>query len=332
MGSSALPRPPLPSGTPGPAAIVARGLTKRYGSGAHAVEALANVDLVIPPGQIYGLIGRNGAGKTTFVRIAATQLMPTGGTVTVLGHDVVREADVVRLSIAAVPQESRPLYFLNVDELVYLYLLMRGLDRREARRRTDSVLEELSLTPLRKRLVSMLAGGMRRRAMVAMVLASDADLIFLDEPTTGLDPIARREVWAAVRRAKREHRTVLLTTHYLDEAEALSDRIALLDQGALKIEGTPSEIRDRVRLPYRVSIGSGYSEEELRPYGEVSRFDGGFLIFAREKDARELALSALGRGVQVALGPVSLEDIFLQIVGRPIEEEAPAEGEGGGWG
>jgi len=313
------------------AAIVAHGLSKRYGSKSSGTMALSDVNLRIPKGLIYGLIGRNGAGKTTFVRIAATQLMPTSGTMSVLGRDAVREAGTIRLSIAAVPQESRPLYFLHVDELIFLYLMMRGIGRAEAHERTDAALEELSLTPVRKRLVSLLSGGTRRRAMVAMVLASGAELIFLDEPTTGLDPVARREVWAAVRRVKSEHRTVLLTTHYLDEAEALSDRIALLDGGRVKVEGTPGEIRNRVRLPYRVSVTGGFTKEELDPYGEVSAFDGGFLVFAREKAARELAMAALAKGAKVAMGPVSLEDIFLQIVGRPIDEDAPAEEEAG-WG
>ncbi|HEV2519638.1 MAG TPA: ABC transporter ATP-binding protein [Thermoplasmata archaeon] len=313
---------------PSGAAICATAISKRYESGRHRIDALSGIDLTIPKGRIYGLIGRNGAGKTTFVRIAATQLLPTSGTLTVLGHDVVREASRVRLSIASVPQESRPLYFLNVDELIFLYLMMRGSDRVEARRRTNAILDELSLASVRKRLVSQLSGGMRRRAMVAMVLASDAEVVFLDEPTTGLDPFARREVWAAIRRAKRDRRTVLLTTHYLDEAEALSDRVALLEGGQLKIEGSPAEIRDRVRLPYRVTVQGGFSRPELATFGEVSPFDGGFLVFAREKDARELALAALGKGAKVALGPVSLEDIFLQIVGRPIDQDA-SEDEGG---
>ncbi|MCI4357964.1 MAG: ABC transporter ATP-binding protein [Thermoplasmata archaeon] len=322
----------LSSTDPGGAAIVARGISKRYQVGRHPIDALTEVDLAIPKGKIYGLIGRNGAGKTTFVRIAATQLLPTSGSLTVLGQDVVKDASRVRLSIASVPQESRPLYFLNVDELIFLYLMMRGSDRVDARQRTNAILDELSLTSVRKRLVSHLSGGMRRRAMVAMVLASDAEVVFLDEPTTGLDPFARREVWAAIRRAKRDRRTVLLTTHYLDEAEALSDRVALLEGGRLKIEGSPSEIRESVRLPYRVTVQGGFSRPELEPYGEVSPFDGGFIVFAREPAARELALAALGRGARVSLGPVSLEDIFLQIVGRPIDQDAPSEEEGGGGG
>ncbi len=318
--AQSLPSRPAPAG----AALVAHGVSKRYGHGPRSVEALSGVNLSIPSGSVYGLIGRNGAGKTTFVRIAATQLQPTSGQLEVLGHDVVREASQVRLRIAAVPQESRPLYFLNVDELIFLYLRMRGLDRPEARARTERVLDELSLRPVQRRLVSQLSGGMRRRAMVAMVLASEADVVFLDEPTTGLDPVARREVWAAIRRAKREHRTILLTTHYLDEAEALSDRLALLEGGQVKVEGSPTEIRDRVRLPYRVTV-FGFRREELEPYGEVGGFDGGFIVFAREGAARELAAAALARGARVSLGPVSLEDIFLQIVGRPIDESSEGE-------
>ncbi|HXQ94309.1 MAG TPA: ABC transporter ATP-binding protein [Thermoplasmata archaeon] len=304
-----------------PVAVEARGLSKTYIRRGGTTEALTSVDLTIPSGRIYGMIGRNGAGKTTFVRISATQLTPTSGTVSVLGHDVLRETSKVRAQIAAVPQESRPLYFLNVDELIYLYLNIRGLDSRESRRRTNAVLDELGLASVRKRLVSELSGGMRRRAMVAMVLASDADVLFLDEPTTGLDPIARREVWGAVRRAARDGRTVLLTTHYLDEAEALSSRIALLEGGRVRLEGTPSEIRDRVRQPYRIVVSGVLGRSELESFGTVSPVEGGFLIFAKEAPARELALLALSKGAKVSMGPVTLEDVFLQVVGKSIDSE-----------
>jgi ABC-2 type transport system ATP-binding protein len=306
------------------AAIVARGLGRVYGSGGR-VPALADLHLTIPSGLVYGLIGRNGAGKTTFVRIAATQLAPTSGTVEVLGHDVRREPTPIRERIACIPQESRPLYFLTVDELVFLYLRMRGLDRLDSRRRTNEVLDELDLADVRHRLVSRLSGGQRRRAMVAMILASDAELLFLDEPTTGLDPLARREVWGALRRAQRERRTVVLTTHYLDEAEALSARLALLEGGRLVVEGTPEDLRARVRRPFRVRIDGGMVREELEPYGEVAAVDGGFLVFGGERSTRELAQAALGRGLRVSMGPVSLEDVFLQLVGRSIDDDAGAE-------
>jgi ABC-2 type transport system ATP-binding protein len=310
-------------------AVVARDLTKVYRHSIGGAPALAGVNLSIPAGQVYGLIGRNGAGKTTFVRIGATQLMPTSGTMSVLGRDVVAEAGEVRRRIACVPQESRPLYFLTVDQLIYLYLKLRGMDRTEARRRTKGVLDELGLAALADRRVDRLSGGMRRRAMVAMVLASDAEVMYLDEPTTGLDPLARREVWGAIRRASQERRTVLLTTHYLDEAEVLSARLALLEGGSVRLEGTPSDLRARIRHPYRVTVSGVLGRSQLEPFGEVSEVAGGFLVFARESAARELALLALGKGARVSMGPVSLEDIFLQVVGRSIEEDGAEPEEAG---
>ena len=306
-------------------AVVVEHLTKQYAHSKGRPPALEDVSLSIQSGGIYGLIGPNGAGKTTLVRICATQLMPTSGSARVLGLDAVREPRKVRERIAVIPQESRPLYFLKVDELVYLYLKMRGMDRSEARSRTDAVLDELGLTGERDRLVSRLSGGMRRRAMVAMVLASDAEVLFLDEPTTGLDPLARREVWGAIRRTVRERRTVILTTHYLDEAEQLAQRLALLDRGRLRLEGTADSLRARVKHPYRVTVDGRFPKSELERFGEVAEVDGGHLVFTRESDARELALRALGIGARVSMGPVSLEDIFLQVVGHRLDEEAPAE-------
>jgi ABC-2 type transport system ATP-binding protein len=306
-------------------AIRSEHLSKVYPKSPPGVTALNDLSLEVRTGGIYGLIGRNGAGKTTFVRIAATQLEPTSGTTTVLGYNIQGQESEIRARIACVPQESRPLYFLNVWEVVYLYLKLRGLDSIEARRRTRDVLEELSLTEYRKRSVSRLSGGLRRRTMCAMVLASDADVLFLDEPTTGLDPLARREVWEAIRRASRENRTIVLTTHYLDEAEALSTRLALIEQGRVMLEGTPADLRARVRFPYRVTIQGSFPRDELESLGQVSAIEGGYLVFAREGEAREIARRALERGVRLSMGPVSLEDIFLDVVGRSIDTDTPAE-------
>jgi ABC-2 type transport system ATP-binding protein len=305
-------------------AIIADHVRKVYPHSAGALPALDDLTVTVPAGRVYGLIGRNGAGKTTFVRIASTQLALSSGRMEVLGHEVGREDRAIRARIACIPQESRPLYFLRVEEVVYLYLKMRGIPPTEARRRTREALEELSLTEYRKRLVNRLSGGLRRRTLCAMVLASDADLLFLDEPTTGLDPLARREVWTAIRRASREQRTILLTTHYLDEAEALSARLALVERGRLVLEGTPGDLRQRVKYPYRVTIQGALPRAELERYGRVAPIEGGALVFAREPEARELARLALERGVRLSMGPVTLEDIFLEVVGRPIEEDTPA--------
>jgi ABC-2 type transport system ATP-binding protein len=307
--------------------IRARALTKIYPKSGKAPPALAGIDLDIPEGRTYGLIGRNGAGKTTFVRICATQLAPTSGSLTILGEDAIGRPSNVRTRIACVPQESRPLYFVTVYQLVSLYLRVRGMERTESHRRTVEVLKELDLTPMSHRLVSHLSGGMRRRAMVAMVLASDADVLFLDEPTTGLDPVARREVWGAIRRAERDGRTVLLTTHYLDEAEALSARLALLEGGKVVLEGRPDDLRGRVRQPYRVTVLGQFTASELQSYGSVGVVEGGFLVFATEASARELALAGLTRGARVSMGPVSLEDLFLQIVGKRLDEDTENAGE-----
>ncbi|MCI4360595.1 MAG: ABC transporter ATP-binding protein [Thermoplasmata archaeon] len=306
------------------AAVLASGLSKVY---AGRTTALDGVSLEIPAGRVFGLIGRNGAGKTTFVRIAATPLMPTSGQVSVLGLDILTQVDEVRLRIASVPQESRPLYFVTVDELIYTYLRVRGAERADARRRTAAALEEFSLTAVRTRQVNRLSGGTRRRAMVAMILACDAEVLFLDEPTTGLDPLARREVWSAIRRAQHEGRTVILTTHYLDEAEALSSRIALLDGGKVKLEGSPEDLRGRVRRPFRVTVHGAMTRSELESFGEVSEIEGGFLVFAREMDARDLAAKAMVRGARVSLAPVTLEDIFLQVVGTRLDDETTTEAE-----
>ncbi len=300
-------------------------LRKVYPHAPPGVAALEDLSLDIPSGRVYGVIGRNGAGKTTFVRIASTQLAPTAGTIEVLGIDAVARPRDVRLNIACVPQESRPLYFLRAGEVVQTYLTMRGMEPREARRRTKDVLAELSLTEYEKRSVQRLSGGLRRRVLCAMVLASDADLLFLDEPTTGLDPIARREVWEAIRRTSREKRTLLLTTHYLDEAEALSTRLALFEKGRLMLEGSPADLRGRVRYPYRVTIQGSIPAAELEGYGRVAEIEGGYLVFATEAHAREVARLALERGARLSMGPVSLEDIFLEVVGSSIESDSSAK-------
>ncbi len=300
---------------------MARGLGRiyRWRGGQH--EALVNVDLSVPKGVVLGLLGRNGAGKTTFVRIAATSLMPTSGSMEVLGHDVVHAAAEVRARIAVIPQESRPFYWMTAGELVEYYLRMRGETVSQARNQARDTLAELELSRWKDVQANRLSGGLRRRVMVAMVMASDAEVLFLDEPTTGLDPLARRSVWNAIRRAASERRTIVLTTHYLDEAEALSDRLAILEGGRLLASGTPADIASRVRHPYRVTLEGGFSEKELEGLGQVTHVGAKTLLFTGEEQARELARTALEKGRRISMGPVSLEDLFVQIVGKEISHE-----------
>jgi ABC-2 type transport system ATP-binding protein len=305
------------------------GRTYRWRGGHH--DALVDVDLSIPKGIVLGLIGRNGAGKTTFVRCAATSLLPTKGTLEVLGHDVVSDPDPVRERIAVIPQESRPFYWVTPKELVAYYLRMRGSTATEANARAKDALAELELTQWQNTQVNRLSGGLRRRSMVAMVMASDAELIFLDEPTTGLDPIARRSVWTSIRKAVHRSRTVLLTTHYLEEAEVLSDRLAILEGGRLMAGGSPSDLAGTVRHPYRVTVEGGFAPEELRPLGEVSTVGEKLVLFTGQDEAEDVARKALAKGTRVSLGPVTLEDVFLQIVGKEITTEDETKEEAGSW-
>jgi ABC-2 type transport system ATP-binding protein len=310
-------------------ALKARRLGRVYRWRGGQNVALRDVDLEVPAGSVLGLIGRNGAGKTTFIRIGSTSLLPTSGALEVLGRDVVAEAPAIRRRIAVIPQESRPFYWMTPRELVRYYLRLRGHSGREASRRAQEALNELGLSAWSETLVSRLSGGLRRRAMVAMVMASDAEILFLDEPTTGLDPLARRSVWEAIRRAAESHRTIFLTTHYLEEAEYLSDRLALLERGQLLAQGTPRDLSARVRYPFRVMVESGFSREELESYGRVSSVGTRLFLFTDEDRAQEVAREGLARGARLHLGPVSLEDIFVQIVGREISEDEGEGGEGG---
>jgi ABC-2 type transport system ATP-binding protein len=222
-----------------PVAIHTEGLRKRFGT----TEALRGLDLTVAAGTIYGLLGPNGAGKSTTVRILATLLRPDGGRAAVLGHDVVREAAAVRRRIALAGQAATVDEDLTGQEnLVFLGRLC-GLSRSGARSRAAGLLEAFALTADGGRQVKAYSGGMRRRLDLAASFLVPADLYFLDEPTTGLDPAGRAQVWQIVRAAAESGATVLLTTQYLEEADRLADRVAVIDHGTLIAEGTPAALK-----------------------------------------------------------------------------------------
>ncbi len=327
---------------PAAPAVEARGLRKSFG-GNHAVDG---VDLAIPRGSIYGFLGPNGAGKTTTIRILATLLRPDGGTARVLGHDVVSEAAAVRGKISLTSQ------FASVDEdltcLENLILLGRLLGRswRDARARGTELLEEFGLADAADRSVMRLSGGMRRRLDLAASLISTPEVLFLDEPTTGLDPRSRNRMWEVVRALAERGTTVLLTTQYLDEADQLADRIAVIDRGRVVAEGTRAELK--------ASVGEGHLRVGLRDPGERTRAErvlegtlgvpvhgenGSGRLSASipsadggrdSVDRAERALAELHRsGVAVtdfALGQPSLDEVFLALTGRRAESE-PAQPE-----
>ncbi len=284
-------------------AIEAVSLSKIYHRS--RTQALSDITLTIGGGEIFTLLGRNGAGKTTFLRIAATQLMPTKGRISVLGHDARDEPLEIRSKIAVVPQEGSTI---------------GPLTPWDHRQRAEKTIEQLELKEYRNQPADSLSGGLRQRVRVAMAVATDADLIFLDEPTLGLDAVSRRQIWGVLNEIQKEGRSILLTTHYIDEAEILSNNVTIIDHGKMVLSGSPAELLRNVKERVRVDIvGSAFSEEELNGYGRVVRLAERFRVLTDDQRGRELADEGMKRGSDVALARVSLEDLFVDLVGRAEE-------------
>jgi ABC-2 type transport system ATP-binding protein len=302
-------------------AIDATRVTKIYRGASQA--ALKDVSLKVQAGKIFTLLGRNGAGKTTFVRICATQLMPSSGTVSVLGYDAVRQAKHVRDLVSIVPQEGRPLRALTPWDHVYNWLQIRGDSKEKARDKTEEMLRKLEMYEARDRPAMNLSGGMKQKILVAMAMASDAQLLFLDEPTIGLDPVSRRQVWSAIKDWKNKGGSVLLTTHYMDEAEILSDYIIIIDKGIVIAEGTIQELRKVIPQNIRVDIArDGLDMEKLRSYGSVVDTGAGMLrIFTFESAVRELSELALRKNLSFTVSPVTLDDVFVYLMGDGIGDD-----------
>ena len=294
--------------------IYARDLVKVYQGG---IAALRGMSFSVQRKGIITLLGRNGAGKTTFVRIAATLMAPTSGELRVLGADVVRDPRAVRRRIALMPQESYPPTFPRPAELIEAYLIARGWGIRDARRKAQEMLEDVGLWEHRRKTISELSGGMKRKVLLAMVLASDAELMFLDEPTTGLDPQSRRSIWRILEEAKREGRTILLTTHYMEEAETLSDEVVIIDRGRVVAQGGVHEIVARVGATHKLEVPeSAGAAEELSGYGRTYRYGSRIVLYSDRKAVEEAAARvAARRGVAVRMKEVGLEDAFILLTG-----------------
>lgn len=223
-------------------AVEANGLVKKFGNN----YAVNGVDLLIPAGCIYGVLGPNGAGKTTTINMLATLLKPDAGSVKIFGHDVVKEAQIVRQLIGLTGQYASVDETLSATENLVIFSLLHGFTKKEARQRAADLLEEFGLSDSAKKPLSQYSGGMRRRLDLAASLIAQPPLIFLDEPTTGLDPRTRNQMWSTIRRLVANGSTVVLTTQYLDEADQLADRIAVIDHGLVIAEGTPAELKAKV--------------------------------------------------------------------------------------
>ncbi|WP_138898631.1 ABC transporter ATP-binding protein [Streptomyces chryseus] len=228
------------------AIISTAGLTRTFSTKAGPVEAVRGIDLTVERGEILGFLGPNGAGKTTTLRMLTTLLAPTGGAATVAGHDLLRDPAGVRRRIGYVAQSGGVDPQVSVREELVTQGRLYRLPRAEAAARAEELARDLSLTDLMDRTCAALSGGQRRRLDIAMGLTHRPEVLFLDEPTTGLDPGSRADLWDLVRRLRDEYgTTVFLTTHYLDEADALSDRLVVVDKGRVAAEGTPSALKLR---------------------------------------------------------------------------------------
>ncbi len=321
-------------------AIEASGLVKAFGS----ARAVDGVDLAVPAGSVYGVLGPNGAGKTTTIRMLATLIPPDAGTATVLGHDIVAEADQVRRVVSLTGQLASVDEDLTGRENLVLLGRLLGLRHAEAKRRAAELLDAFGLTAASGRLVKYYSGGMRRRLDIAASIVVTPSLMFLDEPTTGLDPRSRTQVWEIIRALVGEGTTVLLCTQYLEEAEQLCDGIAVIDRGKVIAEGTPAQLKAsvgpavlRVRLvdPEQRPQAAQVLEQQLS--GAAPELDP-FAISAPCPDAMRAALAVgeLARsGVAVAgfsLAEPSLNEVFLALTGHTADEVAtdgqePAEEE-----
>jgi ABC-2 type transport system ATP-binding protein len=314
-------------------AIEASGLVKSFGE----TRAVDGVDLAVRTGSVYGVLGPNGAGKTTTIRMLATLLRPDAGTARVLGHDIVEEADEVRGLVSLTGQLASVDEDLTGRENLVLIARLLGLKSAQAKARADELLEAFDIAEAAGRLVKNFSGGMRRRLDIAASIVVTPELMFLDEPTTGLDPRSRNYVWDIIRTMVAEGTTILLCTQYLDEADQLADGIAVIDHGRVIAEGTPGQLK--------ASIGSGalhvrLLEPEQRPEAEriLSRElesvhlepDPAALSAAcadADRAARAVAeLSRSGVGVaDFSLGQPSLDEVFLALTGHPAEEEPGEE-------
>lgn len=304
-------------------AIEAQGLRLSYGP----VTVLDGVDLLVPRGVVYGLLGPNGAGKTTLVNLLSTLMRPDSGTARVLGYDVVAQPAAVRRCISLTGQYATVDELLTARENLVLMGRLRGLDRSGARHRAAELLGQFSLTEAKDRRVGTFSGGMRRRLDIAAGLVSRPDVVFLDEPTTGLDPRSRQEMWDVVRHLVAAGVTVLLTTQYLEEAEQLAQRVAVIDRGRIVAEGTVDELKHRVsaqRLDLTFRDVDDYDAAQTVLGDTVHRDPESFVLgLATTASGTELrsVLDRLDRrGVEVAKVAVrttTLDDVFFALTGRP---------------
>ena len=315
-------------------AIETHALVKQFGK----LRAVDGIDLVVPRGSVFGLLGPNGAGKTTTVRMLATLLRPDGGSARVLGHDVVEQAHAVRARVSLNGQFASVDEELTGQENLVLIARLLGFSWRGARERAQALLAAFDLAEAGRRLVRTYSGGMRRRLDIAASLVTGSELLFLDEPTTGLDPRSRSQVWDIVRAIASEGTTVLLTTQYLEEADRLADRLAVIEHGKVIAEGTSRELKQSVggrSLQLRL-VDAARAEEARALLAEAlgstatdGEESGSFSVRILHEERVPQALAALAAGglgiAEFSLAQPSLDDVFFALTGHAAEERKTGE-------
>lgn len=305
-------------------AVEIKGLRKTYSGG---VEALKGIDLQVPVGEFFGLLGPNGAGKTTSIGIITGLVRPTEGSVRVMGYDVVRDFRKARRSIGLAAQELNFDWFFSLEDLMILQAGYYGVPARTVRARAMGLLDEFGLSEKRKVKPRELSGGLKRRFQIARSLVHDPEILILDEPTAGVDVELRHMLWDYLQRLNGDGKTIILTTHYIEEAEKLCDRVAIIDKGAIVIEGAPGKLvegmnRDRVVIELD---GPGDRAVAALDGYEVTRADGKVTVMTRQP---ELQIADIVNRVNAAGSKVkdltihrsTLEDLFLELTGHGIDE------------
>ncbi len=317
-----------------PLAISVRGLAKRYGD----VTALDGIDLDVPRGMIFGILGPNGAGKTTLIRLLATLARPDSGSATVMGHDVVSDPQAVRGVIALTGQFASLDEDLTGRENLVMLARLWGFSGSLAKARADELLAAFELSDAARKQVKAYSGGMRRRLDIAASLIVTPGVLFLDEPTTGLDPKARQGVWKMIRALAQSGVTILLTTQYLEEADQLAARIAVIDRGRKIAEGTSRELKS--------AIGSGFLHVALADNGRLDEAEAILertlsatvqrsaegaqlsVVAGSTRAANEALASLISAGIELSdfsMGSPSLDEVFFALTGQPMEEETGGE-------